>query len=185
MDKIKLRFTDNIIKIATKNTPQKIKTKYVVNNEASYKYGYVRFDNNKLKSIYIYPNGYEINESWYSVLFKFDYLDNRLIFKYVYDFLKNTNDNTFIEGRFDKNLKLESEYIHYDERKSVNDGHIFCTKQKKGKTINYVFRDKPKIFLDYFNYLEKNNIIVNNGNHKFCFWGEKQNSNVKYLVITT
>ena len=67
MDSVKLRFTDNIIEKAKEKTPDKIKEKYVVENEASYKYGYVRFDEGKLKSIYFYPNGYEVSDSWYSV----------------------------------------------------------------------------------------------------------------------
>ena len=46
MDDIKLRFTDDIINQAKKQTPKKIKQKYVVDNDDSYKYGYVRFENN-------------------------------------------------------------------------------------------------------------------------------------------
>ena len=69
MDRIKLRFTNDIIKKTKLITPEKIKDKYVVDNEVSYKYGYVRFDEGKLKSIYVYPNGYEVSDSWYSVLF--------------------------------------------------------------------------------------------------------------------
>ena len=38
---------------------------------------------------------------------------------------------------------------------------------------------------EYFKYLEENNIIVNDGTHEFCFWGEKQDLDVTYLVITT
>ena len=73
MDSINLRFTDDIITQAKKQTPKIVKQKYVVDNDVSYKYGYVRFEDNKLKSIYIYPNGYEVSDSWYSVLFKYDF----------------------------------------------------------------------------------------------------------------
>ena len=48
-----------------------------------------------------------------------------------------------------------------------------------------MFKDNPKKFTEYFKYLEENNIIVNDGTHQFCFWGEKQNLDVTYLVITT
>ena len=44
MDSIKLRFTDNIITQAKKQTPNNIKEKYVVDSDVSYKYGYVRFE---------------------------------------------------------------------------------------------------------------------------------------------
>ena len=185
MDDIKLRFTNNIIKDAKKNTPDKIKEKYVVENDVSYKYGYVRFDEGKLTSIYIYPNGYEVDDSWYSVLFKYDLQDNKLIFKYVYDFIEDTENNTFTEGRYDKDMNMESKYTHYDERIPAEDGKLFCSKEKDGKTINYIFKDNPKKFPEYFKYLEENNIIVNDGTHQFCFWGEKQNLDVTYLVITT
>ena len=86
MDDIKLIFTDDIITQAKKQTPNKIKKKYVVDNDNSYKYGYVRFESNELKSIYIYPNGYEVSDSWYSVLFKYDFEKGKLTFIYVYDF---------------------------------------------------------------------------------------------------
>ena len=185
MDKIKLRFTDNIIQKTKLMTPEKIKDKYVVDNEASYKYGYVRFDEGKLKSIYVYPNGYEVSDSWYSVLFKYDYEDNKLVFKYVYDFIADGKDDTFVEGRYDGNMNLESQYTHYDNRMPAKDGKLFCSKDKEGKTINYIFKDNVKSFPEYFKYLEENNIIINNGTHQFCFWGEKENLDVTYLVITT
>ena len=185
MDSIKLRFTNKIIKKAKKQTPNKIKEKYVIDNEASYKYGYVRFDEGKLKSIYIYPNGYEVSDSWYSVLFKYDYNDGKLVFKYVYDFIGDSKDNTFIEGRYDKDMNIESEYTHYDERKPAKGGKLFCSKEKENETINYIFKDKPETFPKYFNYLEENLIIINNGNHEYCYWGEKENLDVTYLVITT
>tara|TARA_A100001391_G_scaffold179401_1_gene144393 strand:- start:374 stop:931 length:558 start_codon:yes stop_codon:yes gene_type:complete len=185
MDDIKLRFTDDIINQAKKQTPKKIKQKYVVDNDDSYKYGYVRFENNKLKSVYIYPNGYEVDDSWYSVLFKYEYQDNKLVFKYVYDFIEDAENETFTEGRYDENLHLESTYTHYDERVPTDDGKLFCTKEKDGKIIKYIFKDNVKAFPEYFEYLEKNNIIVNDGTHEFCFWGEKQDLDVTYLVITT
>ena len=185
MDDIKLRFTDNIITQAKKQTPKKIKKKYVVDNDSSYKYGYVRFEGNELKSIYIYPNGYEVSDSWYSVLFKYDFENEELTFKYVYDFIKDGRDDTFIEGRYDENLNLESQYTHYDERVPADNGKLFCSKEKDGKIINYIFKDNVKSFPEYFTYLEENNIIVNNGKHQFCFWGEKQDLDVTYLVITT
>ena len=185
MDRIKLRFTDNIIKKAKEQTPNKIKKKYVVDSDVSYKYGYVRFDEGKLKSIYVYPNGYEVSDSWYSVLFKYDYEDDKLVFKYVYDFIEDTENNTFSEGRYDKDMNIESNYTHYDERISAEDGKLFCSKEKDGKTINYIFKDNPKKFPEYFKYLEENNIIINDGAHQFCYWGEKQNLDVTYLVITT
>ena len=185
MDNIKLRFSYDIIQKAKKQTPTKIQNKYVVDNDVSYKYGYVRFDEGKLKSIYIYPNGYEVNDSWYSVLFKYDLQDNKLIFKYVYDFIEDAENNTFTEGRYDKDMNMESKYTHYDERIPAEDGKLFCSKEKDGKTINYIFKDNPKKFPEYFKYLEENNIIVNDGTHQFCFWGEKQNLDVTYLVITT
>ena len=185
MDDIKLRFTNNIIKDAKKNTPNRIKEKYVVENDVSYKYGYVRFDEGKLTSIYIYPNGYEVDDSWYSVLFKYDYEDDKLVFKYVYDFIEDTENNTFTEGRYDKDMNVESKYTHYDERIPAEDGKLFCSKEKDGKTINYIFKDNPKSFPEYFKYLEENDILINNGTHQFCFWGEKQDLDVIYLVITT
>ena len=185
MDKIKLCFTDDIIQKTKSITPTTIKDKYVVDNEASYKYGYVRFDEGKLKSIYVYPNGYEISDDWYSVLFKYDFENGELIFKYVYDFIKDADNNTFIEGRYDREINLESTYTHYDDRIPVDGGKLFCSKEKEGETINYVFRDEPKSFPKYFKHLEKNKIIINNGTHQSCFWGEKQNSDVTYLVITT
>tara|TARA_R100000315_G_C5147316_1_gene84308 strand:+ start:40 stop:597 length:558 start_codon:yes stop_codon:yes gene_type:complete len=185
MDSIKLRFTDNIITQAKKQTPKIIKQKYVVDNDSSYKYGYVRFEGGELKSIYIYPNGYEVSDSWYSVLFKYDFQNGELTFKYVYDFIKDDRDDTFIEGRYDENLNLESQYTHYDERKPADGGKLFCSKEKDGKTINYIFKDNVKSFPEYFKYLEENDILINNGTHKFCFWGEKENLDVTYLVITT
>ena len=185
MDDIKLRFSYDIIQKAKKQTPVKIQNKYVVDNDVSYKYGYVRFDEGKLKSIYIYPNGYEISDSWYSVLFKYDYKDDKLVFKYVYDFITDGKDDTFVEGRYDENMNLESQYTHYDNRMSAKDGKIFCSKDKEGKTINYIFKDNPKKFPEYFKYLEENNIIVNDGIHQLCFWMEKENLDVTYLVITT
>ena len=185
MDRIKLRFTNDIIKKAKEQTPDNIKEKYVVDNDYSYKYGYVRFEGGELKSIYIYPNGYEVSDSWYSVLFKYNFENGELTFKYVYDFIKDDRDDTFIEGRYDENLNLESQYTHYDERKPADGGKLFCSKEKDGKTINYIFKDNPKKFTEYFNYLQKNNIIINNGKHQFCYWGEKQNLDVIYLVITT
>ena len=185
MDKIKLRFTDNIIKKSKEKTPKLVKEKYVVDNNVSYKYGYVRFDEGKLKSIYIYPNGYELDDSWYSVLFKFDLQNNNLIFKYVYDFIEDSNNNTFTEGRYDKNMNIESKYTHYDKRIPAEEGKLFCSKEKEGRTINYIFKDKPKQFYEHLKNLERNNIIVNNSNHYYCYWGEKQNLNVEYLVITT
>ena len=185
MDDIKLRFTNNIIKDAKKNTPNRIKEKYVVENDVSYKYGYVRFDEGKLPSIYIYPNGYEVDDSWYSVLFKYDYEDDKLVFKYVYDFIEDTENNTFTEGRYDKDMNVESKYTHYDERIPAEDGKLFCSKEKDGKTINYIFKDNVKLFKEYLTSLEENNIIVNDGTHQFCFWGEKQDLDVIYLVITT
>ena len=185
MDSINLRFTENIIKQAKTQTPSKIKQKYVVDNDVSYKYGYVRFENNELKSVYIYPNGYEISDSWYSVLFKFDFIDGKLVFKYVYDFIGDAEDNTFVEGRYDKDMNMESKYTHYDERIPVRGGKLFCSKEKDGKTINYIFKDKPEIFSDYFKYLQENNILINDGVHNYCYWGEKENLDVTYLVITT
>ena len=185
MDSINLRFTDDIITQAKKQTPKIVKQKYVVDNDVSYKYGYVRFEDNKLKSIYIYPNGYEVSDSWYSVLFKYDFENEKLTFKYVYDFIKDDRDDTFIEGRYDETLNLESQYTHYDERKPAKDGKLFCSKEKEGKIINYIFKDTPKQFPEYFKYLEENDILINNGTHKFCFWGEKENVDVTYLVITT
>jgi hypothetical protein len=185
MDNIKLRFTDDIIKKAKSKTPSIIKQKYVVDNDVSYKYGYIRFENDKLKSIYVYPNGYEISDSWYSVLFKYDLENDELIFKYVYDFIKDAENNTFIEGRYDREMNLESTYTHYDDRVPADDGKLFCSKEKEGKIINYIFKDNPKKFPEYFKYLEENNIIINNGIHQFCFWGEKQDLDVTYLVITT
>ena len=133
MDDIKLRFTNDIIKDAKKNTPDKIKEKYVVENDVSYKYGYVRFDEGKLTSIYIYPNGYEVDDSWYSVLFKYDLQDNKLVFKYVYDFIEDAENETFTEGRYDENLHLESKYTHYDERVPTDDGKLFAQKKKMVK----------------------------------------------------
>jgi hypothetical protein len=133
MDSIKLRFTDNIITQAKKQTPKIIKQKYVVDNDSSYKYGYVRFEGGELKSIYIYPNGYEVSDSWYSVLFKYDFQNGELTFKYVYDFIKDDRDDTFIEGRYDENLNLESQYTHYDERKPADGGKLFCSKEKMVK----------------------------------------------------
>ena len=59
----------------------------------SYKYGYVRFDGDKLTSIYIYPNGYEINDSWYSVLFKYDLQDNK--FSIIYNLHDNDGGTEF------------------------------------------------------------------------------------------
>ena len=185
MDNIKLCFTDDIIKKAKLKTPSIIKEKYVVDNDVSYKYGYIRFENDKLKSIYVYPNGYEISDSWYSVLFKYDFENGELIFKYVYDFIKDAENNTFIEGRYDREMNLESTYTHYDDRVPADDGKLFCSKEKEGKTINYIFKDNPKQFTEYFKYLEENDIIINNGTHQFCFWGEKQDLDVTYLVITT
>tara|TARA_B100000900_G_C20267029_1_gene588415 strand:+ start:56 stop:613 length:558 start_codon:yes stop_codon:yes gene_type:complete len=185
MDDIKLRFTDDVILQAKKQTPKIIKQKYVVDNDVSYKYGYVRFENNELKSVYIYPNGYEVSDSWYSVLFKYDFENGQLTFKYVYDFIKDDRDDTFIEGRYDENLNLESRYTHYDERVSADDGKLFCSKEKDGKIINYIFKDNVKLFKEYLTSLEENNIIVNDGTHQFCFWGEKQDLDVTYLVITT
>ena len=183
--KIKLQFTNTIIEKAKQQTPNKIQKKYVVDNESSFKYGYVRFDKGKLTSIYIYPNGYEVNDDWYSVLFKYDFQDNDLIFKYVYDFIEDTENNTFTEGRYDKDMNIESKYTHYDEQKPAEDGKLFCSKEKDGKTINYIFKDNVKSFPEYFKYLEENRIIINNSNHNFCYWGEKQDLDVTYLVITT
>jgi len=185
MDSINLRFTENIIKQAKTQTPSKIKQKYVVDNDVSYKYGYVRFENNELKSVYIYPNGYEVSDSWYSVLFKYDFENGQLTFKYVYDFIKDDRDDTFIEGRYDENLNLESQYTHYNKRVPADNGKLFCSKEKEGKTINYIFKDNVKLFKEYLTSLEENNIIVNDGTHQFCFWGEKQDLDVTYLVITT
>ena len=185
MVSIKLRFTDNIITQAKNKTPDKIKQKYVVDNDVSYKYGYVRFESDELKSIYIYPNGYEISDSWYSVLFKYDFKDGELLFKYVYDFIEESENETFIEGRYDKNLELESTYVHYDNRIPATDGKLFCTKEKNDKTINYIFKDNVKSFPEYFKFLEENNIIKNDEKHNLCFWGEKENLDVTYLVITT
>ena len=57
--------------------------------------------------------------------------------------------------------------------------------EKDGKIIKYIFKDNVKSFPKHFKYLEENNIIINNGTHQFCFWGEKQDLDVTYLVITT
>ena len=36
-------------------------------------------------------------------------------------------------------------------------------------------------FKEYFKYLDENDIVINNGTHNFCYWGEKQNLDVTYL----
>ncbi len=185
MDSIKLRFTDNIIEKAKKQTPNKIKDRYVVENEASYKYGYVRFEEDKLKSIYFYPNGYELSDSWYCPLFKFEYEDGELVFKYVYDFLKDTEEDTFIEGRYDEDMNLESEYTHFNEKKPVEGGNLFCSKKIEDEIINYIVHNGAKDFTEYLKYLDDNDIVINNGTHNLCYWGQKQNLDIIYLGITT
>tara|TARA_Y100000996_G_C22506605_1_gene636678 strand:- start:783 stop:1340 length:558 start_codon:yes stop_codon:yes gene_type:complete len=185
MDSIKLRFTDNIIEKAKEKTPDKVKQKYVVENKFSYKYGYVRFDEDKLTSLYIYPNGYDVPNSDFPPIFKFDFIDGEINFKYFYDFVKDENDDTFVEGRYDEEMNLESEYNHFNETKSVEGGKLFCSKEKDGETINYIVRDGVKDFTDYLKYLNDNDVVANDGTHNFCYWGQKQNKNIIYLGITT
>ena len=183
MDNINLSFTIDLIKNIKSKIPKKIQ-KYVEDSKDSYKYGYVRFDDDKLTSIYVYPNGPEPRDSWYSVLFKFDVQDGDYVFKYMYNFIENSRNNTFIEGRYDENMSLESKYTHYDERIPVKGGNLFCSKQKENQKINYIFFDEPKEFPEYLKYLKDNNIIYNRGEAgDLCLYGEKQNHNIKYLVI--
>ena len=184
MDKIDIRYTDKIIKKVESSVPKKIKEKYFTETDVAYKYGAVRFDNNKLSAIYVYPNGYEISDSWYTILFKFDVIEDNLVFKYVYDFIEDGENNTFIEGRYDDELNLESKYTHFDERVPVKGGKIYCAKEKEGKNVNYIFCDKPKKFPNKLKFLEEEGIIINNSEDKnLCWYGEKQNSDVVYLVI--
>ena len=184
MDKINLNFTDEIIKKVKSQIPEKIKQKYVADTDVAYKYGAIRFDDGKLNSIYVYPNGYEISDSWYTVLFKFEVIDDEFVFKYVYDFIEQGEDNTFLEGRYDGEMNLESKYTHFDERIPVKGGKIYCAKEKEGKKVNYIFCDKPKKFPEQLKFLEKNNIIENNSeDNDLCWYGEKQDCDVVYLVI--
>ena len=53
-------FTDEIIEIAKSKIPNNIKEKYIKESEVSFKYGYTRFEEDVLRAIYFYPNGYDI-----------------------------------------------------------------------------------------------------------------------------
>ena len=185
MDNIKLRFTDKMIEKIKSKIPSKIKKKYVTNTDVAYKYGAVRFDSGKLNAIYVWPNGPEPIDSWFAVLLKFEVVDDELVFKYVYDFLEDADENTFIEGRYDAEMNLESKYTHFDERVPVKDtdGKLYCKKEKDGININYLFCNKPKNFPEQLKFLKDNDIINNDENNYLCWYGEKQDLDVIYLVI--
>tara|TARA_R100000995_G_C3460166_1_gene112717 strand:+ start:60 stop:629 length:570 start_codon:yes stop_codon:yes gene_type:complete len=185
MDSIKLRFTDKMIEKIKSKIPENIKQKYVTDTDVAYKYGAIRFDSGKLNAIYVWPNGPEPSDSWFAVLLKFDVVGDNIVFKYVYDFLEDGDDNTFIEGRYDAELNLESKYTHFDDRVPVKntDGKLYCKKEIDGENINYLFGNKPKMFLEQLKFLKDNEIIKNDKNNYFCWYGEKQDLDVIYLVI--
>ncbi len=175
-------FTDEIIEKAKSKTPNNIIEKYLKPSSVSFKYGYTRFEGDDLKAIYFYPNGYDIPNCYCPPVFKFDVVEGDLEFKYVYDFLKENDDNSFSEARYDSELNLESTYKHFDEKVLVENGYIFSSKEKNNEKTNYVFYNDKKEFVEYCLHLKKNNIIGKNSGYLFNY-GKKENTNVTYLVI--
>ena len=176
-------FTNEIIEKAKSKTPSHITEKYVKPSDVSFKYGYTRFEDGDLKAIYFYPNGFDIPDCYCPPVFKFNVVEGELVFKYVYDFLKENNDNSFTEARYDSELNLESTYKHFDERVLVDENsYIFSSKEKDGVKTNYVFYNEKDYFDDYYKYLKENKIINENSTVLFNY-GKKENTNITYLVI--
>ena len=175
-------FTNEIIEIAKSKTPNHIKQKYFKPSEVAFKYGYTRFEDDKLKAIYFYPNGFNIPNCYCPPVFKFDIINDELVFKYVYDFLKENEDNSFIEARYDTSLNLNCTYKHFNKKVFVEDGYIFSSKEQNNVKTNYVFYNDKKTFYEYSKYLKDNKIIGEQSGDLFHF-GKKENTEIIYLVI--
>lgn len=175
-------FTDEIIEIAKSKVPNNIKEKYIKESDVSFKYGYTRFENDDLKAIYFYPNGFEIPNCYCPPVFKFDVIDGDLVFKYVYDFLKENNDDSFVEARYDADMNLDCTYNHFNEKVFVKNGYIFSSKEKDNVKTNYVFYNDKDNFYGYSKYL-KDNKIINIDSSDLFHYGKKENTDVIYLVI--
>ena len=175
-------FTDEIIEIAKSKIPNNIKEKYIIESEVSFKYGYTRFEDDVLRAIYFYPNGYDIPNCFCPPVFKFDVVEGNLVFKYVYDFLKDNDDDSFIEARYDDKMNLDCTYKHFNEKVLVENGYIFSSKEKDNTKTNYVFYNDKDYFNDYLKYLKENKII-NKESPKLFHYGKKENTDVTYLVI--
>ena len=175
-------FTDEIIEKAKSKTPSHIIEKYVKPSDVSFKYGYTRFEDGDLKAIYFYPNGFDIPDCFCPPVFKFDVVEGELVFKYVYDFLKDNDDDSFMEARYDDKMNLDCTYKHFNEKVLVENGYIFSSKEKDNIKTNYVFYNDKDYFNDYLKYLKENKII-NKESPKLFHYGKKENTDVTYLVI--
>ncbi len=153
LDKIKKSIPDNIMNLGIKFI-----------NESE---GFVRFDDNKISSIYIRC---QIPNCDYCLL-KFKYLDEDYIFKYIYltyDKYKwynpkepisliNPNRNQYYEYRYDRNLNLESTYIWNKlPKKYKHKKRILIN--KKG-TDSYWVNTHKKTFTDKIKLVNDENIF--------------------------
>ena len=150
-------------------------------------HGGVRFDDGLLNAIYIYCTDDKI--------LKFEYIDNDFIFTHIYI----DKHNGKFEYRYDAEMNLVAKYASKPPDVSNIDPDtnriIIATKieEKKEKVnYNYISVVDPnteellmKDFTDYFNILEKYNMVVNNNklNNKCHFFFKENNENVIYLIL--
>ncbi len=174
MEEINLKFNKKLLDNLWSNLPDKI-------SMMNLKYkddltGIVRFDGGHLNSIYVFVEHEEV------IIFKFDYIDDKFLFKYFYKIpIEMKSKNSWHELRYDYNLDLDSKYYRRYEK-----GELKITKiNDNGEDVNidYDFNYKPKNFDKFLHILEDRNIVTNyNKVNKNCRYFTK-GKNVIYLYI--
>ena len=170
-------YNNELVNKLRKKIPENISKLNIRFNEQVH--GHIRFNKDKLKSVYLKANVLDSNPYFNLVNFyetdgilKYNYIDGEYIFKDLYllyksDLSKIYNykyqffpSSTTFEHRFDSDLNINAKY---DFLPCKSGG--FCTQyEKNGKPVNHTYIEvKEKTdFSNYMEYLMSNNIIVNN-----------------------
>tara|TARA_B100000073_G_C23543281_1_gene497048 strand:- start:107 stop:679 length:573 start_codon:yes stop_codon:yes gene_type:complete len=183
MKNININFTDEFMKEMENSIPDKILQKKL-NTWTFHKNGSgVRFDDNLLTSFYLYAskNPKHNDKEKELLLFKLNYTDDGIKFKNIY-IEGEEIENYRYEYRYDSEMNLVSKYKFYLDDK--ND--IFCNKFEEENNLvnlNYVRGKEPRDFTEFINFLENNNIAINEGELNECNYFLKENNNTVYLIL--
>ena len=139
MPKINFRFNENFVKKLWNKIPKKISKLNIKYKKTLY--GGVRFDNNKLNSVYVYTNHKEMN------LFKFNYENDEFVFTGMYvvpSDLKKAKKSWY-EVRYNPDLNIDSIYSsNLDYNGNLNISKVVENSEKV--EVLYDFPDETKEF---------------------------------------
>ena len=154
MPKINFRFNENFVQKLWNKIPEKISKLNIRYKKTLF--GGVRFDDNKLNSVYVYTDHKEFN------LFKFNYENDEFVFTGMYvvpSDLKKAKESWY-EVRYDSDLNVDSIYSsNLDENGDLNITKV-SEKSKKIEVL-YDFPDETKEFNEFLDLMIEKEMIIN------------------------